>query len=117
MTVESNKRVYSLYRDAVRKEIPDFDTLNYDPDFLNWLRTTEAPFQKRTYGELLNAANIEYDFKNAVDIFNAYKASRAPARITEAQLQASAKEFARNPTPENEAKHDNLVARYQSQGG
>lgn len=79
--VVSNKAEYTVERQfitALGAAVPDYETVNAEVGWHKWLGEVDPMIgeQRQT---LLNAATRAFDAKRTAAIFNAYKATRAPA--------------------------------------
>lgn len=56
---------------ALSASVPDWETINNDPEFVKWLGA-KVPYQDYTIHERLNAAGQILDSKTVIDIFKSY---------------------------------------------
>lgn len=69
-TVEARK---SVFFDRLAARVPDWETINVDDDFNDWLDVTD-PIYRTTRRDALNAAAAEFDVETVVGVFMAFKA-------------------------------------------
>lgn len=71
------KNTHAQFEDQLTAKVPDWRSLNVDPQFIAWLNTP-APFTKESKLDLLRRASNEYDAMKAAEFFLAYKGDTAP---------------------------------------
>jgi hypothetical protein len=65
----------------VASAVPDYQAINVNPQWLDWLQQVD-PFSGHTRQALLNDARVNYDATRVAAMFNAFKATLAPATVT-----------------------------------
>jgi hypothetical protein len=97
-TVSSQER----FKDVLTNKVPDWETLNVDPQFISWLNYP-APFTKESKLDLLRRASREFDAAKAAEFFLAYKeetSQSAPPANSAAKFVAPGKPKAPVNRPE-----------------
>ena len=81
----NDRRAYFM---ELSKEVPDYEALNTDPDFLAWLAEVD-PLSGVTRQAYLNVAFEQFDFKRTATLFNAFKkqANKVVPPVQEAQQE------------------------------
>jgi hypothetical protein len=75
------KSAQERFADALTTKVPDWESLNVDPNFITWLNQP-APFTKETKLSLLRRASSELDANEAAEFFLEYKKEQTPAQPT-----------------------------------
>lgn len=83
------------YFGELAKEVPDYETLNTDPDFLAWLAEVD-PLSGITRQSYLNVAFEQFDVKRTANLFNTWKRE---AGKPEQPRKTAARELERQVAP------------------
>jgi hypothetical protein len=88
----NDRRAYFM---ELAKEVPDYETLNTDPDFLAWLAEID-PLSGVSRQSYLNVAFEHFDVKRTANLFNAWKRE---AGKPEQPRKTAARELERQVAP------------------
>ena len=92
------QRLYETER-FLTSQVPEWQQLNGDPDFIQWTQNSTAPFSGgRTYNEILNSAYFAGDGVGCSEVFLAYQQLR---RQAPAQSQPQPQVTAQVQSPEH----------------
>jgi len=75
------KTAKEVFLDRVKQAVPDLDAVNTNPAFLEWLADTDL-VSGYVRQDILDHAAGSLDVGRVVGIFNAFKATQAPAQAT-----------------------------------
>ncbi len=82
-------------------QVPEWQALNVDPNFIQWTQTNHAPFSGgRTYNEVLNAAYMSGDVLGCAEVFTSFMKLQQQTNVA-AQTQTPN----RTQTPPNTPDH------------
>lgn len=80
---DAEKSRYHAFLADVRREVPNLEVLDKDPEFITWLKQ-KAPFSKTDRLTLLRQAEAEQDAETVIEFFKAFESSKpAPAKKPE----------------------------------
>lgn len=78
------KTAQEAFAEKLAAKVPDWENLNVDPAFINWLNQT-APFTSHSKLDLLRQAVSQLDAKGAAEFFIAYKNEVNPQQTQQTQ--------------------------------
>jgi hypothetical protein len=79
--------------------VPDFEALNVDQGFMNWLAEVD-PLSGVARQEYLNKAWLEFNAAHTAHLFNAYKQQKAPAAPAPAPAPQAKQQLQRQVAPD-----------------
>lgn len=85
---EQDQTEWDRFISAVKRNIPDFDAVNEDQAFVDWLNKTYDPDTGDLYQHTLNQASADRDVNSVIRVFSEFKRARDNA----AQPQPTAPE-------------------------
>lgn len=88
---------------SLQRAVPDYQVVNGDPKFLNWLSEREG-FTKFTRDDVLKEAERNMDSDTVIELFQAFKKSAVPAPPVDVRRKVLPESSApTNPAPVDEA--------------
>ena len=75
---EQQQSEQERFMNAVKRNIPNFDQINQDRAFINWLQDTQDPNTGFPLQETLNQAGADRDLSAVVSIFQRYQRAQQP---------------------------------------
>lgn len=77
----SKKTREDSFFERLVEAVPDWESMNIDPEFLSWLGTKEK-FSGMTYQDALNVAYADLDSRKVIGLFKAYETEKKPSSRT-----------------------------------
>jgi len=133
------------FKTRLTELVPEWEGFNKDKGFIDWSVNNLAPFSSETMNALLNKHFKAGDLERTAEIFNSYKSHISTADplineytlenqivpdttnavltpegekiplVTEQELEAAAKRYQSNTTPQNEAEYERLYKLHMEQ--